>query len=46
MASVSLPADRRQAAFNKLRDKNSHYFPIYFYELQTNKLLEQNPFYK
>lgn len=46
MASISLPADRRQAAFNKLRDKNSHYFPIYFYELQTNKLLEQNPFYK
>ena len=46
MASISLPADRRQAAFTKLRDKNSHYFPIYFYELQTNKLLEQNPFYK
>ena len=46
MASVSLPADRRQAAFNKLQDNNSHYFPIYFYELQTNKLLEQNPFYK
>ncbi|MGZ5191859.1 MAG: RagB/SusD family nutrient uptake outer membrane protein, partial [Flavisolibacter sp.] len=46
MASISLPVDRRQAAFNKLRDKNSHYFPIYFYELQTNKLLQQNPFYK
>ncbi|MBC7828004.1 MAG: RagB/SusD family nutrient uptake outer membrane protein [Chitinophagaceae bacterium] len=46
MASISLPSDRRQAAFNKLRDKNSHYFPIYFYEIQTNKLLEQNPFYK
>jgi hypothetical protein len=46
MASISLPADRRQAAFAKLRDKNSHYFPIYFYEIQTNKLLEQNPFYK
>jgi len=46
MASISLPADRRQAAFNKLRDKNSHYFPIFFYEIQTNKLLEQNPFYK
>jgi hypothetical protein len=46
MASISLPSDRRQAAFNKLRDKNSHYFPIFFYEIQTNKLLEQNPFYK
>ncbi|MBC7889741.1 MAG: RagB/SusD family nutrient uptake outer membrane protein [Ferruginibacter sp.] len=46
VASVSIPSDRQQAAFNKLRDKNSHYFPIYFYEIQTNKLLEQNPFYK
>lgn len=46
MASFSIPPDRRQAAFAKLRDKNSHYFPIYFYELQTNKLLEQNPFYR
>lgn len=46
MATISIPADRRQAAFGKLKDKNSHYFPIYFYELQTNKLLEQNPFYK
>lgn len=46
MAAISLPADRRQAAFNKLQDNNSHYFPIYFYELQTNTLLEQNPFYK
>ena len=46
MAAISLPPDRRQAAFNKLQDNNSHYLPIYFYELQTNKLLEQNPFYK
>jgi hypothetical protein len=46
MAAISLPADRRQAAFTKLQDNNSHYFPIFFYELQTNKLLEQNPFYK
>ena len=46
MATISMPPDRRQAAFAKLRDKNSHYFPIYFYELQTNNLLEQNPFYK
>ncbi|WP_207495859.1 RagB/SusD family nutrient uptake outer membrane protein [Aridibaculum aurantiacum] len=46
IASISIPPDRRQAAFNKLRDKNSHYFPIYFYEIQTNRLLEQNPFYR
>lgn len=46
MATISLPADRRQAAFAKLADNNSHYFPVYYYELQTNKLLEQNSFYK
>lgn len=46
VAGTSIPSDRQQAAFNKLRDKNSHYFPVYFYEIQTNKLLEQNPFYK
>lgn len=46
MASISIPQNRLQAALNKLRDKNSHYFPIYTYELQTNRLLEQNPFYK
>jgi hypothetical protein len=45
-AGVSIPSDRLQAALNKLRDKNSHYFPIYTYEIQTNRLLEQNPFYK
>lgn len=46
MAAISVPIDRQQAAFNKLRDKNSHYMPIFLYELQTNKLLVQNPFYK
>ena len=46
MASLSVPADKQQSAFNKLKDKNSHYFPIYLYEMQTNPLLEQNPFYK
>ena len=30
----------------KARDVNSHYMPIYLYELQTNKKLVQNPFYK
>lgn len=46
MAALSVPADRQQAAFNKLKDKNSLYMPIYLYEMQTNKLLVQNPFYK
>lgn len=46
MAAVSVPGNLQQSALNKLRDKNSHYFPIYFYELQTNKLLVQNSFYK
>ncbi len=45
MASISVPPDRQQSAFAKLKDYNSHYFPIYIYELQTNKLLTQNPFY-
>ena len=42
----SVPGDRQQAALNKYKDKNSHYFPIYVYEIQTNKLLIQNTFYK
>lgn len=46
MAANSIPSARQQAAFNKLRDNNSHYFPIYVKELETNKLLVQNPFYK
>lgn len=46
MAAYSIPSARQQAAFNKLKDYNSHYFPIYVRELETNKLLVQNPFYK
>jgi hypothetical protein len=46
MTATSIPADRQQAAFNKIRDVNSHYLPIFLYEMQTNKLLVQNPFYK
>lgn len=46
MAGLSIPPDRQQSAFAKLKDYDSHYLPVYFYELQTNKLLEQNPFYK
>lgn len=46
MAAISVASDRQQAAFNKLRDFNSHYLPIYFYEITTNDKLIQNPFYK
>lgn len=46
MVLNTVPPDRQQSAIAKFRDKNSHYLPIYFYELQTDKLLVQNPFYK
>lgn len=41
-----VPANSIRTTQAKLRDKNSHYFPIYEYELTTNKQLVQNPFYK
>jgi hypothetical protein len=44
--SQSVPSNLQQSAQAKARDINSHYFPIYLNELQTNKLLIQNPFYK
>lgn len=46
MVSVSVPSNMQQSAQVKMQDKNCHYMPIYLYELQTNKLLVQNPFYK
>jgi starch-binding outer membrane protein, SusD/RagB family len=46
MVANTVPPDRQQSAIAKFRDPNSHYFPIYFYELQTDRLLEQNPFYR
>jgi hypothetical protein len=46
MVMTSVPPERQQSAMHKYRDYNSHYFPIYFYELNTDKNLEQNPFYK
>jgi hypothetical protein len=42
----SVPAISQQSAINKLRDPNSHYFPINQYELQTDPNLIQNPFYR
>lgn len=46
MVANTVPPDRQQSAIAKFMDKNSHYFPIYYYELQTDKNLVQNPFYK
>jgi starch-binding outer membrane protein, SusD/RagB family len=46
LAANTVPADRQQSAIAKYKDPNSHYFPIYTYELQTDPLLVQNPFYK
>lgn len=46
MVARSVPPDRQQSAIAKLKDVNSHYLPIFQYELQTNKELVQNPFYK
>ncbi|MBV7529194.1 RagB/SusD family nutrient uptake outer membrane protein [Chitinophaga sp. sic0106] len=45
-ASKSIAPDMQQSAYAKLRDRNSLFMPIALYELQTNKLLVQNPFYK
>jgi hypothetical protein len=39
-------SDRIQSALAKVKDPNSHYLPIYQRELNTNKLLVQNSFYK
>lgn len=46
MVATIVPASSVRIAQAKMLDHNSHYFPIYFYELQTNKQLVQNPFYK
>lgn len=46
MVVTSVPPERQQSALNKYKDYNSHYLPIYFYELQTDKNLIQNPFYQ
>jgi len=46
MVAKSAPVERQQTIVNKYRDQRSHYFPIYTFELQTNKNLVQNPFYQ
>jgi hypothetical protein len=45
MVATSVPSNQQQSAQTKMKDKNAHYLPIYLNELQTNKLLVQNPFY-
>lgn len=46
MAITSVPSELQQSVLAKLDNPNSHYLPIYFYELYANKALEQNPFYE
>jgi hypothetical protein len=46
MLSNTVPANMVHTAQAKMLDHNSHYFPYFDYEIQTNKSLEQNPFYK
>lgn len=46
MVANTVPADRQQSAIAKSKDFNSHYLPIFEYEIQTNRKLIQNPFYK
>ncbi len=46
MVAISVPSNQQQSAQVKMQDKNAHYMPIYLNELQTNKLLVQNPFYR
>ena len=45
-AIISVPGSVQQSAVNKLKDPNSHYFPINQYEIQTDPNLIQNPFYR
>jgi starch-binding outer membrane protein, SusD/RagB family len=46
MVAGTVPANTVRTTQAKMKDYNSHYFPIFEYELQTNKNLVQNPFYK
>ncbi len=48
MVSKTVPANKQISAINKYKDPahNSHYFPIYLYELQSDPNLIQNPFYQ
>lgn len=45
MVITSAPAQKQQTILNKMRDTLSHYFPIYYTEIEANPNLVQNPFY-
>lgn len=46
IVSANAEPSKQQTIINKYKDHRSHYFPIYAYELQTNKALIQNSFYQ
>jgi hypothetical protein len=46
MAAQSVPPNLQSSALGKLHNPDSHYLPIYYYEIQTDPNLIQNPFYK
>ncbi len=46
LVSTTVPANMVVSAQAKMDDPYSHFFPIYEYEIQTNKQLIQNPFYR
>ncbi len=45
IGSANALPSKQQTVINKYKDRRSHYLPIYFTELQTNKALVQNSFY-
>lgn len=45
MVITSAPAQKQQTILNKTRDTLSHYFPIYYTEIEANPNLVQNAFY-
>ncbi|WP_205499777.1 RagB/SusD family nutrient uptake outer membrane protein [Rufibacter psychrotolerans] len=46
IVSTTASPENQQSAITKYRDHNSHYFPIFHREIETNKNLVQNPFYQ
>ena len=48
MISKTVTPNRQISAINKYKDPehNSHYLPIYYYEIQSDPNLVQNPFYQ
>lgn len=46
IVSASAQPAKQQSVITKYKDIRSHYLPIYSYEIQTNNLLVQNPFYQ